>query len=322
VFLKRLLKLIWVIDVSNPAGNINANPIKPNSMKRNVLIPSLTMLILLAATILVQAQDENYLDEEVVKVWETDPVFKTPESVYHDTLHEVLYVANINGRPTEKDNNGFISKLSPEGNVIELEWVTGLNAPKGMGMVDNYLYVTDIDRVVKIDVTNGEIVESYPGQDAVFLNDIAVGPTGIVFVSDMSTNYIYRLIDDNLEKWLNFYEYPGPNGLFVEYGQLLVGVRNQIIAIDLATDDMAEFVPRTGGIDGIEGVGDEFYIISDWQGHIYLVHPLHNKRLLSDTTPENINAADIEYNKEKKQVYVPTFNDNRVMAYDVSKVVP
>ncbi|MFO7938146.1 MAG: hypothetical protein R6U66_00175 [Bacteroidales bacterium] len=291
-------------------------------MKRNVLTFSVTAVILLATTMLGSAQEESYLDEEVIKVWETEPVFKTPESVYHDTLHEVLYVANINGHPTEKDDNGFISKLSPEGNVIELEWVTGLNAPKGMGMVDNFLFVTDIDRVVKIDVTKGEIVASYPAQDAVFLNDIAVGPTDIVFVSDMSINYIYRLMDDNLEKWLDFYSYPGPNGLFVEYGQLLVGVRNQIVAVDLATTDMVEFVPRTGGIDGIVAAGDEFYIISDWEGHIYLVHPLHQKRLLSDTTPDNINAADIEYNLDKKHVYVPTFNDNRVMAYDVSAVVP
>ena len=67
--------------------------------------------------------------------WETDPTLTTCESVLYDQERDVLYVSNINGQPDGKDGNGFISKLNLDGKVTELEWVKGLNAPKGLGHV-------------------------------------------------------------------------------------------------------------------------------------------------------------------------------------------
>src|SRR5690606_9584497 len=54
-----------------------------------------------------------------------DAGFQTPESVLHDPAADVYIVSNISGNPPEKDNDGFLSRVSPEGQVIALKWVEG-----------------------------------------------------------------------------------------------------------------------------------------------------------------------------------------------------
>ena len=79
--------------------------------------------------------------------------FSTPESVLYDPEADVYLVANIHGGPSARDGNGFISRLSPEGEVIALKWIDSaaegvtLDAPKGMALVGERLFVADIDVV-------------------------------------------------------------------------------------------------------------------------------------------------------------------------------
>ena len=97
---------------------------------------------------------------KINKLWETTNDLKNPESVAYAPKQNVLFVSNVNGNPTQKDQNGFISKVSPSnGNIIELNWVTGLNAPKGVAISNNNsrLYVSDITDLVEIDIDNGKI---------------------------------------------------------------------------------------------------------------------------------------------------------------------
>jgi predicted small lipoprotein YifL len=83
--------------------------------------------------------------------------FATPESVLYDPAADVYLVANINGSPSDEDDNGFISRLSPDGTLIELLWIDGqdegvtLDAPKGMAIIGDTLYVADISRVRSFD---------------------------------------------------------------------------------------------------------------------------------------------------------------------------
>jgi hypothetical protein len=82
---------------------------------------------------------------------------QTPECVYWDAEQDAYFVSNINGDPTAADQNGFISKIGPDGKVIELKWIDGskksseLNAPKGILAAGNILYVADLDTVRKFD---------------------------------------------------------------------------------------------------------------------------------------------------------------------------
>ena len=106
--------------------------------------------------------------------------FETPESVIHDAATDTYYVSNISGSPAEADGKGFISKLSPEGTIIKLKWIDGLDAPKGMTVVADTLWVTDIDKVRKFDTKTGKSLGIVEIKGASFLNDLASGG-GLIF---------------------------------------------------------------------------------------------------------------------------------------------
>ena len=108
----------------------------------------------------------------------------------------LLFVSNINGKPDQKDQNGFISTVSPSnGSIVELNWITGLNAPKGMAVNNNNsrLYVSDITDLVEIDIDDEKIIKRFNAPGSAFLNDVAVDNQGNIYVSDTVTNTIYKL---------------------------------------------------------------------------------------------------------------------------------
>ncbi|MFW5944337.1 MAG: gluconolaconase [Bacteroidota bacterium] len=259
------------------------------------------------------------LKPELISKWSTDSVMRTPESVKYDSDQDVLYVSNIQGESNQKDGEGFISRVSPDGEVLDLKWVTGLDAPKGMGIYEGKLYVTNIDEIVEIDIAEGEIANRYPMEGAQFGNDIDVNEAGAVFASDMRGNKIYRLKNGSVEVWLESDKLESPNGLFAKQDHLLIGINGAVLRADYETTELEEFISNTGGIDGLEEVGDGYYIKSDWAGHVHLLHPDQEKILILDTTDDNINAADIDFIPETNMLYVPTFNDNRVMAYELKR---
>jgi sugar lactone lactonase YvrE len=264
----------------------------------------------------ISQDDKIFQSDKLVNKWETPPELLVPESVCFDPAGNVLYVTDINGKPAEKDGNGFISKLSIDGKILELRWMTGLNAPKGMGIYNGNLFVTDIDRVAEIDITNKKIIKFYDFPDARFLNDIAIDQKGAVYISDMMSARIYRIYEDKTDIWLDDEILTGPNGLFVDGNQLLIGCGKIVRA---GTDDkkITAWIDNTGNIDGLEGTGDGRYLFSDWQGNVYLVGTDKKMEKILNTSSEGINAADIEFIPSGKLLLVPTFNDNRVMAYEL-----
>src|SRR5690606_20259218 len=102
------------------------------------------------------------------EVWQAEG-FDRPESVIFDNARNVLYVSNVG--QDEEARRGYISKLTRDGEVTEERWVTGLKGPKGMAIYDDRLYVSDVDRLVAIDVEAGEIAETWDAPGSQFLND-------------------------------------------------------------------------------------------------------------------------------------------------------
>jgi hypothetical protein len=275
------------------------------------------ILFLTIGIISAHSQEKDiFISNKLEKKWETPSDFKVPESVCFDPVNQVLYVSNINGKPTEKDWNGFISKLGLNGRIIDLKWVEGLHAPKGMGIYDGKLYVTDIDRVAEIDIGSGSIVKFYDFPGSQFLNDIDIDQKGAVYISDMRATSIYRIYKGKQELWLDDEILTGPNGLFVEGEVLLIGCK-KIVRADIKDKTMQVYLDDTGGIDGLKGTGEGSYLFSDWLGNVYLVHNDKSIEKILDTSGAGINAADIEYIPAMKLLLVPTFNDNRVMAYEL-----
>ncbi len=270
-----------------------------------------------------KSQEMEKTDYTLKKLWETDKVLKVPESVFYDAERDILYVSNINGQPLEKNGEGFISKLKLDGTVETLKWVTGLNAPKGMAVHQGKLYVSDIDRLVAIDIEKGKIAKSYPAKGGIFLNDVTVDKDGNVYVSDSSekNSVIYKLSGDNLAVWVKSDEINQPNGIYANGNKLLVGnfANGEFKSINFS-DKTIKSITTTGfGIDGLVMDKHGSYLLSDWQGHTYVYTKTGELNELLDTTDDKINSADIEYIQDKKLLLIPTFFDNRVMAYRVGK---
>lgn len=254
----------------------------------------------------------------LVKKWATPAVFKTPESVVFDRENNEIYVSNMNGTTSDKDGNGFISRLSADGAVLNLKWIEGLNSPKGMGIFNGRLFVTDLDEVVEIDLNAAAIVRRYTDSAVVSLNDIAVDPsTGVVYASDIQDTKIYSIGKGGMKVFIKDTAIFKPNGLYVEGTTLYIGTKKKLMAVDMKTMDLTTVVDDTGTIDGLELNERGSFIISDWVGHITFIRPGHRPELLLDTTRDSVNAADLNYNLSTRVLLVPTFNDNRVVAYDV-----
>ena len=254
----------------------------------------------------------NSFSQTLAKVWTASEGLKTPESVLYDAKTNQIYVSNINGQPSVKDGNGFISVLSPDGKVIQSEWVTGLNAPKGQAIYDGKLYVSDIDELVVISIADAQIVKRYKVENAKFLNDVTASEDGIIFVTDMNDNKIYALTDDKLALWLEDKLIEKPNGLWAEKGKLYIGTA-QILEADIPTKKISMLVENCGGVDGLEKLKDGNFVYSNWPGRIFITKGKESIQLLD--TVDKQNSADIDFVPEKNLILVPTFFSNSIDAY-------
>jgi outer membrane protein assembly factor BamB len=256
-------------------------------------------------------------------LWETEKSLTTSESVFYDADNNVLYVSCINGVPPDKkDGDGFIARVGLDGAIIELNWVTGVSAPKGMGKKDNTLYVTDINRLVAIDITTATISRSWEIEGAQFLNDVFVAEDGKVYFSDSNTNTLHVLDGDEVRVVYQGEDLGGPNGILVE-GQLVYipGFATGVLSVfDLSQGKVNKLVEGIPGGDGVERYGNGL-LVSNWNGEVYFVDPATGSAYeILDSQEAKLNAADIEVIADKHVLFIPTFFGNSVMAYELKTV--
>ena len=248
--------------------------------------------------------------------WATDTLLRVPESVYYDDKSGILYVSNINGKSNEKDGNGFISKVGTDGKIISLQWVTGLNAPKGMGLYKDNLYVADLTQVVVIDVKSATVTNRYDIEGGQFLNDITVSPNGEVYISDSATGKIHLLSNGKVELYFEGKDFKRVNGLLVIPDGLYVADAGTGVNYKLSKDkQLTKYTETAQGADGIVSVGNRSFVVSSWGGEVYFVDERAQATKLLDTKEKKLNSADIAYNEKENVIYVPTFYGNSVMAY-------
>jgi hypothetical protein len=269
-------------------------------------------LLVLLAFVFTNTWSQHVL----LKKWESDTVLKVPESVLFDAGNNVLYVTNIDGTdPWGKDGKGSVGKLGLDGKIIKVDWVPGLNAPKGMGLYKGNLYVADMEELVVIDVLSGSITKKIAIENAQGLNDVTIDKNGVVYVSDSRAKKIFRVENEKAALFLDSLK--GPNGVLMrgddfyilDAGAMYKVEKNK--SLTKITDGM------DGGTDGIENVTGNDFIVSCWGGVIWYVHEDGTKQKLLDTREEKRNTADIGYDAKTKTVYVPTFWKNSVVAYEV-----
>ena len=248
----------------------------------------------------------------LTKVWETDTVLTTAESTLYDQDNDLIYVSNINGNHSEKDGNGFISTMNPDGSISQLQWVAGLNAPKGMAILDDMLYVTDIDELVEINIADSSIANKYPVAGATFLNDAATDGKK-VYISDSGTGKVHVLEDGKVNTLTEGRD--GINGLaFNEDGELFILDGQGLVQFNMEDKSVSPINEVVTGGDGLVIIDDSTYIASRWKGEIYLIKG-GKEHLILDTSAEESNTADIDYIAEENLVLVPTFKKSKVAAY-------
>jgi sugar lactone lactonase YvrE len=255
--------------------------------------------------------------------------FKTPESVLYDSVMDVYVVSNINGAPTAKDDNGFLSRVAPDGRVIELRWVDGaadsvtLNAPKGMGIKGDTLFVADIDEVRLFDRTTGRALGSRPVRGATFLNDITVGPDGTVYVSDTGlkpdfsssgTDAVYRFdARGNAVALARGRTLGSPNGLFAyERGVVVVtfgsGEAYVLDSLGRRTDIQK---PPHGQLDGVfMGAGGNLYA-SSWADSS-VVSLRAGDTEWRPIIRGMVSPADIGLDTRRNRILIPLFQQDRI----------
>lgn len=247
-------------------------------------------------------------------VWQTDSIVAIPESVLLDANTRTLYVSMINGAPWEADGRGGVGRLSMDGKKFDSLWITGLHAPKGMGIFGNRLYVADMSDLVIIDLKNGKIEKKLPIEGATGLNDVAITGSGVVYVSDSRTAKIWRVENEIPALYLDSMR--GVNGLKVVGDELVIAAGRSFIKAN-AKKQITKIAELPQGGDGIEPVGNGDYIVTSWAGYIYYVHADGRVDTILDTHLEKRNTADIGYDPEKRIVYVPTFFAKTVAAYQL-----
>lgn len=253
----------------------------------------------------------------------------TPESVLHDPLSDLYYVSNINGGPTAADDNGFISLVAPDGKVRVLKWIDGasdsvkLNAPKGLGVVGEFLYVADIDVVRRFDrrtgAPRGEI--AIPG--ATFLNDVATSDDGTLYVTDSGlrmgakglepsgTDAVYRIRPGGqLDTLARGAELGAPNGIAVSGDTVWVVSFGSGELYRVADGKRADVVKLPKGqLDGLVLFNGETFI-SSWEGSsVFRGKPGGPFVEMLTGLPA---PADIGHDLWRHKLLVPLFNANEV----------
>lgn len=262
--------------------------------------------------------------------------FETPESALHDPAADVYLVSNINGSPGEKDGNGFISRVTPDGRVEELRWIDGtleevnLDAPKGMALVGDTLFVTDIDCVRRFHRVTGAPGLAICLDEATFLNDLASDPRGDLYISDSGgaegagAVYVKRNRADVPRKVgladgtvLEGEDLGGPNGLVADDRGLFVATyrSGEVFRITPEGERVTLLPPSEMSLDGLVSLEERGFLFSSWpDSAVYWTTPDGTVSPLV----EGVEApADIGYDAQRNRVLIPLFQDDELLIREV-----
>ncbi len=248
---------------------------------------------------------------------------QSPQSFIAHPSGEGYFIANANGEPGASDNNGFISKLAPDGNLLDLHFIQGgrddtiLHSPHGMAIVGDTLYVADIDRIRGFHVRSGNptlTVALHPFHVEA-LTDLIADGSGQLFVLDTAGNAVYRITpqrDHAVSLYLQHEELASPRGLVVHprSGRLWVASLENGNVLEIAEDrTMTEVIANsffTGKFRNLSGIDfDRFgslYLSDLTAGKIWRVQPDHSMQVIAEFL---ISPASVRIDRRNHMIMVP-----------------
>jgi streptogramin lyase len=304
--------------------------------RRWLVAPGTVAVVAASALMACGGGDQTAGDGGPIEV--RDVGFMTPESVIADTVADVYLVSNINGTPLDKDDNGFISRLNPDGTVEQLKWIDGenpnlfLHAPKGLAIRGDTLFVADINCIRMFHRTTGEAYDGECIEGATFLNDLAVGPEGSIFVTDMGmragaagfepsgTDGVFRypfqagLAGATVARSADLGH---PNGVAVSSRGIFVVTFGSGEVLNFSpTGEKRVLLGREGWqLDGIVFTNDGSFYFSNWSdSSVYRVDAGGRIAKAIEGVP---NPADIGYDPKRNRLLVPLFMSNAVVFHDL-----
>jgi len=263
-----------------------------------------------------------------VLAWETAG-FVGPESVVFDTVRQEYYVSNMGtfGQGATP-GDGFISRLSVDGKIIELRWVTGFDNPKGLALANGRLYVGDDKDLVEIDIAAGKVAKRYaPADGPGSFNDCTADAAGNVYVCSGRLDTVFRLSGGEFGPWytLDKARTGGLNGLKAEKDRLLLGgwsVKGPDGGEQLGHISTVAFADKALGrlgdqpvchIDGLEPDGQGGYTVTDWLTGDVLQVTADGKT--SPLLQLGKGTADHTYLVDQKLLVIPQMLENKLRAY-------
>jgi hypothetical protein len=255
--------------------------------------------------------------------------FQTPESVLWDSTLDVYFVSNINGNPAAKDGNGYISVVDPAGTIRDSVFIKGLNAPKGLAVVGDTLWVTDIDVIRGFNARTEAPVATVPLPGAVFLNDIVAAPDGSLYITDtavkfgasgpehVGTDKIFRVTPDRkVSVALQSDSLGRPNGITYDRAN------GRYIVVPFGAGRILSWKPGSdptslgtgpGQFDGVEVVGTALWVSSWADSSVYRYENGQGTSVIKGVA----SPADIGYDGKRHRVLIPSFMGNAVEIWQV-----
>ncbi len=255
--------------------------------------------------------------------------FDTPESFVADPESGAYYVSSVNGGALDKDGNGYISKISSNGNIVIQKFIGDkndsgtMNSPKGLLVLGNELWVADIDAVRIFDKRSAKPIHviDLSSNGAKSLMDLVADGDGRVYASDLLGDQIFRIDAGGERKATVFYrgsELGNPGAMLYNprsRGLMAAGFKSgQLFEIDRhgRLHVLKKGFTEPSGIDyDLEG---NVYLASRDKGEIYKI-PYLGRGTRSVLKSGLTAPADISYSRRHKELLVPSSDANTVTTF-------
>lgn len=263
------------------------------------------------------------LSAQFRKVGET-PNLQGPESARYDRDLDVWFVSNVNGSPTAKDNNGYISRLRPDGTPYNIKFIEGgkkgvtLNAPKGLAIKGDTLWVADIDFARAFNKRTGAAIANVGAQGRVkFLNGAAVGPDGAIYMTDTGGDQVIRVTRGAATSALTSPKLEGPNGIAWDPKEsrfAIVSYRGKgIYGWKPGQKEVQSLGSGPGQQDGVVALPDGRLLVTSWaDSSLFVLDGGKTRKVAAGIA----SPADIDFSEKDSRVAVPQLMANKVQFWE------